>query len=141
MLTTDKIAWLNFCSLFLNIVERGKGVETQNCPNCSFSHNFCQWLFEKIWKIFVWYITVAHFESLRMDTVTHYVTLIQFLTIFEAQTSSLNIWVSKGKSGLTNTYDYMLTKWVSRSHFWHLFSFNGFMPFSASSNGDLSNET
>ena len=29
----------------------GKGVETQNCPKSSFSHNFCHWLPEKVWKI------------------------------------------------------------------------------------------
>ena len=37
MLRTNNIAWCNFCSLFLNIVKRGKGRETQNCPNRSFS--------------------------------------------------------------------------------------------------------
>ena len=40
-LRTDNVAWQKFCSLFLNIAKRGKGRETQNCPNSSFSHNFC----------------------------------------------------------------------------------------------------
>ena len=30
MLQTDNIAWCKFCSLFLNIVKRGKGRETQD---------------------------------------------------------------------------------------------------------------
>ena len=51
MLRTHNMTWRKFCSLFLNIVKRGKGVETRNCPNSSFSHNFCHWLSEKIWKI------------------------------------------------------------------------------------------
>ena len=50
MFRTYNIAWRNFCSLVLNIVKRGKEVETQNCPNSSFSHTFCHWLSEKIWK-------------------------------------------------------------------------------------------
>ena len=36
MLWTHKIAWRNLCSLFLNIVKKGKGLETSNCPNNSF---------------------------------------------------------------------------------------------------------
>ena len=47
MLRTHNIAWRKFCSFFLNIVKRGKGVETRNCPTSSFSHNFCHWLSEK----------------------------------------------------------------------------------------------
>ena len=41
MLRTDNIASRKFFSLFLNISRRRKGRETQNCPNSSFSHNFC----------------------------------------------------------------------------------------------------
>ena len=44
MLRTDNIAWRKFCSLFLNIIRRWKGRETQNRPNSSFAHNFCHWL-------------------------------------------------------------------------------------------------
>ena len=47
MLRNHNIAWRNFCSLFLNIVKRRKGVETTS----SFSHNFCHWLSEKISQI------------------------------------------------------------------------------------------
>ena len=43
-------AWHKFCLLFLNIVKMGKEVEAWNCPNSSFSHNFCHWLSEKIQK-------------------------------------------------------------------------------------------
>ena len=51
MLQNHNIAWRNFNSLFLNIIKRGEGVETENCPNSSFSHNFCHWLSKKNWKI------------------------------------------------------------------------------------------
>ena len=51
MLQTHNIAWRKFCSLFLNIVKKGTDGETKNCPNSSFSHNFCHWLSEKFWKI------------------------------------------------------------------------------------------
>ena len=51
MLQTHNIAWGSVYSLFLSNVKRGKGVETQNCPNSSFSHDFCHWLSEKISKI------------------------------------------------------------------------------------------
>ena len=44
MLRTHNIASRKFWSLFLNIVIRGKGRETQSCPNSSFSHNVCHWL-------------------------------------------------------------------------------------------------
>ena len=44
MLWTHNIAWRKFYSCFLNIVKRGKGVETRNYLNISFSHNFCYWL-------------------------------------------------------------------------------------------------
>ena len=40
MLQNHNITSRKFCSLFLNIVKRGKGIETRNCPNSSFSHNF-----------------------------------------------------------------------------------------------------
>ena len=36
------------------LLRGGKGSETQNCPNSSFSHNFCHWL--KI-ALFVLYVT------------------------------------------------------------------------------------
>ena len=49
MLRTHNIAWRKLRSLFLNIVKRGKGRETQKCPNCSFSHNFCHWLQFQCW--------------------------------------------------------------------------------------------
>ena len=41
MLRTHNIARRKIRSLFLNIVKREKGRETQNCPNSSFSHIFC----------------------------------------------------------------------------------------------------
>ena len=44
MLRTHNIAWRNFCSLFLNIVKKGMGVQTRRCTNPIFSHNFCYWL-------------------------------------------------------------------------------------------------
>ena len=40
MLRTHNIAWRNFCSLFLAINKRGKGVETQICGNSSFPITF-----------------------------------------------------------------------------------------------------
>ena len=48
---THNIVWRKFSSLFRNIVKRGKGVETWNCPVSSFSLNFCHWLSEEIGKI------------------------------------------------------------------------------------------
>ena len=50
MFGTHNMAWRKSCSLFLNIVKQGKRVETQNCSNSIFSHIFCHWLSEKIWK-------------------------------------------------------------------------------------------
>ena len=44
MLRTHNIAWCKFYLLFLNIVKRGKGRETQNRLGSSFSHTFCHWL-------------------------------------------------------------------------------------------------
>ena len=94
MLGTHNIAWRKFCSLFPNIVKSGKGVETKNCPNSSFSHNFYHWLSKKIWKIEVKYFTVGCFESLWWQVINHYVTMIQVLKIFGGQTSSWNFWVN-----------------------------------------------
>ena len=51
MLQIHNIACRKFCSLFLNNVKRGKWEETRSCPKSCFSHNFCHWLSEKIWKI------------------------------------------------------------------------------------------
>ena len=51
MLRSRNIAWRNFCYLFLNIIKRRNGVETQNRSDSSFSHNFCLSLSRKIWKI------------------------------------------------------------------------------------------
>ena len=51
MLRTHNTAWRKLHSLFLNIVKRGKGRETKNCPNSSFSHNFCHWLYAKNFKL------------------------------------------------------------------------------------------
>ena len=93
MLQTNKNAWRKFCSLFLNLVKRGEGRETQNCPNNSFSHNFCHWLSEKSAKFYVCYITVAHFKSNWRHVFTHYVTLIWVLIIFGTQRSSLNTFI------------------------------------------------
>ena len=45
MLRTHNITWRKFCSLFLNIVRRGKGLETRNCQNSSFST-----IFVTVWK-------------------------------------------------------------------------------------------
>ena len=98
MLRTDNIAWRKFCSLFVNIVKKGKGRDTQNCPNTGFSHNFCHWLSEKSSKFWVWYFSVAHFRSNWRDVSTHYATIIKVLIIFKTQTSSLNTWVSDTKS-------------------------------------------
>ena len=50
MLWTNDIAWRKFCSLFLNIVQSGKGAERQNCTDSSFCHNFCCCL-KKSWKL------------------------------------------------------------------------------------------
>ena len=74
-LRTHNIAWHKFCSLYLNIVKTGKGTETQNCLNSSFSHNFCHWLSEKTEKYEVWYFTVAWFKSNWRRAVTHYVII------------------------------------------------------------------
>ena len=98
MFQTHNIAWRKFRSLFLNIVKRRKGLETRNCPNTSFSHNFCHWLFEIIWKvlsviIYCWSFWITFkactYLSRHFDIS---------LNIFWAQKGSLNIRVSKAKS-------------------------------------------
>ena len=61
MLQTHNIAWLKFCPLFLNIVKRGKGVETQNWSNSSFSHKFCHWFSEKTWNFLKVVIYISSF--------------------------------------------------------------------------------
>ena len=141
MLRIDNIAWRKFCSLLLNIVKRGKGRETQNCPNSSFSYNFCHWLSEKSAKFEVRYFKVSHFESNWRHAFTHYVTTIQVLINFGRQTSSLITWASEAKffrskfcnffslieiwgrlthfsvTNLLSIYDYILDKWINRWNF------------------------
>ena len=76
ILQTHNIPGRKLCSLFLNIVKRGKGRETQNSPNSSFSHDFCHWFSEKYAKFGVWYFRVANFESIWRHAFTYYVTII-----------------------------------------------------------------
>ena len=65
MLQTHNIAWRNFCLLFLNIIKSGKRVETQNCANSSFFHNFCHWLSEKIRKVVVVFYSFSFYIKLK----------------------------------------------------------------------------
>ena len=46
----------------------------------------------------MWLFTVSRLGSLSRDATTHYVTMMQVLASFEAQTSTLNIWVKDAKS-------------------------------------------
>ena len=141
MLQTHNIAWRKLRPLFLNIVKRGKGRQTQNCPNSSCSHNFCHWLSEKSAKFEVRYFKVSHFESNWRHAFTHYVTTIQVLINFGRQTSSLITWASEAKFfrskfcnffslieiwgrlthfsviNLLSIYDYILDKRVNRWNF------------------------
>ena len=97
ILQTHNIAWRKFHSLFLNIVKKGKGAETQNCPNNSVSHNFCHWLSEKSAKFDVQYFRVAQFESNWRHAFTHYVTIMSALIYFASETNSLISWESEAK--------------------------------------------
>ena len=76
VLQTHNIAWRKLRSLLFNIVKGGKGRETQNCPNSSFSYNFCHWLSEKSAKFEVRYFRVAHFQTNWSHAFTHYVSMI-----------------------------------------------------------------
>ena len=98
MLWTHNIVWRNFCSLFLNIVKKGKRRETQNCPNSSFSHSFCHWLPGKSTKFPVCYFTVAHFKSNWKHAFNNYVTIIPVSIFFRTQISSSNTWANKATS-------------------------------------------
>ena len=65
MLRSHNIAWRNFCSLFLNIVKRGKGVETQNCPNSSFSRTFVTDCLKKSEKLSVVFYNCSLYIKLK----------------------------------------------------------------------------
>ena len=98
----EPIKWLgeSFFSLLFNIVKRGrgKGAETRNFPKGSFSHNFCHWLSEKIWKslsVAFWYFSFRITWKACDYLLLHYDTN---LNNFWAKTNSLNIWESETKS-------------------------------------------
>ena len=102
------IAWCKFCSLSLNIIKGGMGGETGNCPNSSFSQNFCHWLSEKIWKIsnvvfyswLFWITLKACSYPLRHYCIS--------LNNFWSQASSLNIWVSEENLYLSDLFQIKL---------------------------------
>ena len=97
MLRTHNIAWHKFCSLFLNINKREKRVETPICPNSSFSHKFCQIVWKNLKNLSEVFYTWLFWITLMSSNypLRHY---DRSLTIFEAQTSSLNISVGEVKS-------------------------------------------
>ena len=137
MLLTHNIAWRKLRSLLLNIAKRRKAWETQNCPNSSFSDNFCHWLSEKSVKCAVQYFKVVHFDSNWRHAFTHYVTIISVLINIGSQTRSLITWASQTKifrskfctffslieiwgrltlfpvTDLLSIFDYILDKWVN----------------------------
>ena len=78
MLQNHNIAWRNFSSLFLNIIKRGEGVETENCPNTVFLIIFVTDCLKKIEKLNAVF-PVAHFTSNWRYAITHYVTILQLL--------------------------------------------------------------
>ena len=64
ILPTPNTAWHKFCSVFLNIVKRGKGVETHNSPNSSFADNFFPWLWlTKCLQTAMWKKNLFKFEA------------------------------------------------------------------------------
>ena len=135
ILQTHNIAWRKFRSLFLNIVKKGKGAETQNCPNNSVSHNFCHWLSEKSAKFDVQYFRVAQFESNWRHAFTHYVTIMSALIYFASETKvrrncldqkfvSFFWWIEIcgrltqfSVTNLLSIYNYVCDKWVNHWNF------------------------
>ena len=135
MLGTHNIALRKLRSLFLNIGKRRKGRETQNCPNRSFSYNFCHWFSEKYSKFETRYFRIFLFESNWRHAFTHYVSIISVLINLESQRCSLMTLSSEAKNfgwkfctffslieiwgwlvhfsltGLLSIYDYILDKW------------------------------
>ena len=76
MLRTHNIAWGKFYLFFINTVKRGKGRETQNRLDRTFTHNCCQWLSEESVKFWVRYFTVSHFKSNRRHAFNRYVSFV-----------------------------------------------------------------
>ena len=76
ILRTHNIPWGKFYWLFFNTVKRGKGRETQNRLDRTFTHNCCQWLSEESVKFWVRYFTVSHFKSNWRHLLTHYVSFV-----------------------------------------------------------------
>ena len=82
MLLNHNIAWRKFSSLFLNIVKREKGIETQNCPNSSSSNNFCHWLSEKIWKIkasILQFLVLHQIEGMQLSITSQFCNVLPLL--------------------------------------------------------------
>ena len=81
------IAWCRFCSLFFKIIRRRKGLETQNCPSSSFSHNFCHWLSKHIKKLkstILQLVVLNHVESMQLPITSLWYKSEQFLEPKEA---------------------------------------------------------
>ena len=141
MLRTHNIAWRKLHPLFFNIIKRGKGRQSLNCINSSFSHNLCRWLSQKFAEFEVRYFKVALFESNWRHAFTHYVTTIKPLINIGSRTSSLITWDTEAKffrskfckffllieiwgrlnqfsvTNLLSIYDYILDNWVNSWNF------------------------
>ena len=93
MLQTHNIACCNFFSLLLNIVKRGKRLETNDCWNTMFSHGFCHWLLEvykKKCKVRFYACCFKNLECALMNLIMLRYTLSQHNDGKQCQNSTQN---------------------------------------------------
>ena len=92
MMRTHNIALSKFWLLNLNIGREWgwclEGSRKKIVQIAVFPMNFVTDCLKKSEKFQVWYFTVDYFESLWRHALTHYVTMVQVLTIFGVQISA-----------------------------------------------------
>ena len=79
--------------IVFSIDKRGKGLQTQNCPNSSFSDNFSHCLSEKIWKIkcSILQLLVLHqIEAMQLSFSQYFAMVIHNLNNRKNQNSFWN---------------------------------------------------
>ena len=124
MLRTHRIAWLKFCSLFLNIVKRGKGVETKNCLNNIFSHHFCHWLSEKVLKDkcdILEMLVVNQIERIQLSITWLWYKSSQFL---EFKTTTLNFWITEAKHLFFRSFPGKIKLWALQKRYTPLWTYD-----------------